>query len=89
MSESLGALVDRLSITNLKIWFLQEWVHEAVRMSPAEFQGQTHAEIQAKLQKIGQLNLERNRIMTEIDACLDRAVREGKAVVDPRIKLVD
>ena len=77
--SSLGTLVDRLTILNLKLWFVQNKVNQAARENrgvDAETTGQLVA-----------LNLERNRVMTEIDQALDAAARSGKAIVDARVKL--
>ena len=77
--SSLGTLVDRLTILNLKLWFVQNKVNQAARENrgvDAETTGQLVA-----------LNLERNRVMTEIDQVLDAAARSGKAIVDARVKL--
>lgn len=88
MPESLGNLVDRLSITNHKIFVVQDWVHDAAEMDPEVFSSQTHEEIQGQLKKLKALNLERNRLMTQVDQCLADSVASGKAVVDSRIKIV-
>jgi hypothetical protein len=77
--SSLGDLVDRLSIVNLKLWFVQDEVHSAARQShdlPAE-----------TVKKLMSLNLERNRLMTEIDVCLDQSIARGGARIDSRVKL--
>ena len=77
--SSLGTLVDRLTILNIKLWFVQNKVNQAARENrgvDAETTGQLVA-----------LNLERNRVMTEIDQVLDAAARSGKAIVDARVKL--
>lgn len=79
MPETLGSLVDRLSVANLKLWFVQEKVNEAAAAGKPLSAEHTK-------QLVG-LNLVRNRLMTEIDLCLDRAAKEGKAEVDPRVKL--
>jgi len=65
---SLGSLVDRLSIVNMKIWKLQDWVHRAAADSKEQFSaGNTLDGVQKKLAQIGDLNKERNRLMDEID----------------------
>lgn len=61
---SLGGLVDRLVIVNLKIWHLQDWVHNVNNMSQDEF-FQTGAK--EKIELLARLNKERNKIMGEID----------------------
>jgi len=89
MSESLGGLVDRLITLDLKLWFVQDWVHDSANMPSEEFASQSHQEIQGNLQKLAKLNLERNKAMSAIDRCLDEAVRTRAAEVDPRVKLVE
>lgn len=80
MSEgSLGDLVDRLSITNLKLWFVQDAVHKAA----AANQG-LDAET---VKKLASLNLERNRTMTAIDRCFADGLASGETLVDERPKL--
>jgi hypothetical protein len=79
MSDTLGSLVDKLSITNIKLWFVQDAVHAAAH-SKEGLDPETVA-------KLHNLNLQRNKLMTEIDQTLDRAARDGEAEVDTRIKL--
>ena len=79
MSETLGSLVDKLSITNLKLYVVQERVFDAAKAKTG---------IDAEtVQKLASLNLQRNRLMSEIDGCLDAAVKSGHADVDDRVKL--
>lgn len=62
-------MVDRLTITNLKIWHLQDWVHAAAGQTSLAFESDnTLAEVRDKLQQLGDLNKERNRLMDAIDA---------------------
>lgn len=81
MSETLGGLVDKLTITNLKLWFVQEKVHHAAQVGDG-----LESETVAKLHT---LNLQRNSLMSEIDIILAKAVESGTAEVDPRIKITD
>lgn len=79
MTRTLGDLVDRLSIVNLKIWFCQEKVYECARDDlplPAEVN-----------RNLASLNLERNKLMTAVDNCLADAVSSGRAEVEDRVKL--
>lgn len=79
MSHTLGDLVDRLSITNIKLWFVQDELHKA-NTNGTGVGPETVA-------RSVNLNLERNRLMTEIDQCLADAAASGKARVDPRVKI--
>lgn len=87
MSESFGTLVDRLITLDMKVWHVQDWVYKAAAMPPAEFARMGHAEIQGQLKKLADLNIERNRAMTEIDQFLDGAIKRGGAPVESRIKI--
>jgi len=80
LSDSLGSLVDKLITTSTKLWHVQDVVHHAASMGEG-LDADT-------VQKLAILNLERNRLMTEIDETLDEAVKAGGAQVDARIKLV-
>jgi len=72
MTDSLGDLVDRLSIVNIKLFMVQERLNSAAR---------DHVGLDADtVQKLSALNLERNRLMTAIDVV-------GGTRVDARIKL--
>lgn len=77
--DSLGSLVDRLSILNLKIWFMQDRVFKAAKEGVG-----LDAETTAA---IASLNLDRNKTMTAIDTLFAEAVKSGKATVDPRVKI--
>jgi len=80
VSETLGSLVDKLCITNLKLWHIQDEVHQAADAGDG-LPPDTVVSLSA-------LNLQRNSLMTEIDSLLNESIRSGKAMVDPRIKLV-
>lgn len=66
--KSLGDLVDRLSILNLKIWNIQEWVHRSASDNLSQFRAENTIErIHEKVRQLAELNKERSRIMGEID----------------------
>lgn len=79
MTRSLGDLVDRLSVTNIKLWFVMDQVHAAAR-AEAGLDAETTS-------RLVSLNLERNVLMSEIDETLDHAARKGRARIEARIKL--
>jgi hypothetical protein len=79
MSETLGGLVDKLTVVNLKLWFTQDQVHQAAQQGEG-----VGPETVAKLHS---LNIHRNQLMSEIDICLAEAVQSGEAEVDPRPKI--
>lgn len=79
MADTLGGVVDKLIVTNIKLWFTQAVVHDAAKAGEG-----VDAETVAKLHS---LNLTRNRLMTEVDMLLADAVHSGEVEVDPRFKL--
>ena len=80
MSDTLGGLVDKLITNNTKLWHVQDAVHSAAAAGEG-----LDADTVAKLHS---LNLQRNRLMSEIDKTLADAVKTGKAEVDPRVKII-
>jgi hypothetical protein len=72
MADTLGSLVDKLSITNIKLWMVQDEVNHA-----AEAGDGVDADI---IKKLVTLNRLRTRLMTEID-------KAGGGEVEERIKL--
>ena len=79
MAETIAGLVDRLTIVNLKLWAVQARVHQAAR----DREGLDADTVQ----KLASLNLDRNRLMAELDTAIDVAIRAGRAEVDPRVKI--
>lgn len=76
---TLGSLVDRLTILNLKIWKVQDMVYKAARNGDG-----LDADTVAKL---ASLNLDRNETMTAIDELFAQCIRSGVAPVDARVKI--
>ena len=79
MSDTLGSLVDKLITTSMKLWFVQDRVHEAARDNeglPPDL-----------VKKLDTLNTQRNQLMAEIDVILSKAVATGAAEVNPQIKV--
>lgn len=72
--------MDRLSIVNVKLFMVQDVIHKAAAAKKGLDSETT--------QKLVNLNLQRNRLMAEIDALLDSSIRSGGAIVDTRDKLV-
>lgn len=72
MSESLGQLVDRISILNLKTWNAQEDIYEIRRMSLEEFKERFQTEegieqVYNFIKKSCDLNVQRSQLVTEFD----------------------
>ena len=76
MAETLGSLVDKLSIKNLRIWHLDE-VLENDRASNRE-------ELEAKRDLADR---QRKDLMKEIDCFLDAALRGEVRICDEKIKM--
>lgn len=79
MADTLGSLVDKLTVTNLKLWHVQDQVHRAARDGeglPLEI-----------VKKLDYLNTQRNELMAEIDLLLFQAVEQGKVKVNPQVKV--
>lgn len=79
MSDTLGSLIDKLSIVNVKLFMVQEVVHNAA----ASGEGLDSDTVK----KLHVLNSQRNRLITEIDLTFAGAVESGRAEVDHRVKL--
>jgi hypothetical protein len=78
--ETLGSKVDQLAVVTVKLYVTQDRIHEAAQKGeslPAEI-----------VKRLVDLNLARNRLMTEIDTTLAEAVSTGKVAIDPRPKIL-
>jgi hypothetical protein len=76
---TFGELVDRLSIVNVKLYMIQDRVN---------FSAKTDQSLDAKTtKKLVDLNQQRNKLMTEIDQCLDESIKAGRAEIDPHVKI--
>jgi hypothetical protein len=84
--DTIGSLVDKLSIVNLKLWHVQDWVHKSESMTTAEFCANSK-EGHEKVKQLAALNKQRNALMTEIDRTVHEAIVAGKSKVEERIKL--
>jgi len=73
MSDTLGGLVDKLQIVNLKMWNNQELLYELRRMSFDEFKEKYFKtedgaeKLWACLKKACDLNIQRNELIDDID----------------------
>lgn len=89
MTETIGALIDRLQVTNLKMWWAQEQLYEIRRMKTVqEFKARygTDAgleELWATFKDACDLNVQRVNLVDAIDAALGEAIQAGDA---PRAK---
>jgi len=76
--ETLGSLVDKLTIANVRLWHLEDRRRD--RSLP-------DAERLGAADKVSAVNAERNTLIDEIDQLADGAVRAGRAPVSPKNKL--
>ena len=80
MNKTLGDLVDRLSVLNIKLYMVQDKLLKAQRKGKG---------LSAELtERLVSLNLERNKTMTAIDETLLHAIATGRVDVDPRTKVL-
>ena len=80
MADTIGLLVDKLSIVNLKMWFNQEILYEIRRMTPEEFvakYGDDLKRVHHILKVCCDMNVLRNQWIVEID---DRLARVAKVL---------
>jgi hypothetical protein len=87
VADSLGTLTDALITTAMKLWHVQDEVYAYDRMSAEEYAALPAGQTQRTFKRLSSLNLDRARLMRELDECLDQAVRTGQARVDARVKL--
>ncbi len=80
MADTLGSLIDKISICNIKLYHVQEMVNAAAR------DGQPlDAETTGKLVT---LNQQRSALITEYNRAFEQTLRSGVVEVDPIVKLV-
>ena len=79
MSETLGNLIDKLTIANLRLWHLEEVKHD---------EQASDSEVADVARKIGVVNKQRNALIDEIDEFLDEARNNlKKPIISPKLKL--
>lgn len=84
MADTFGQLVDKLSIVNNKMWYNQEIVYAIRRMSSSEFAikwAQDLEGLHTVIKRCADLNVQRTRLMDEIDQRLVDALA-GKISAD-------
>ena len=78
MAETLGSLIDKLSIKNLRYWHLDE-VIQAKDLSDSQFE-----ELKAKMDLV---DCQRKELLAEIDAFLCAAIAGDVRIRDEKVKL--
>lgn len=88
--DTLGSLIDKLTIVNLKMWHNQEALYAVRRMTPDEFV-QRYAndlpDLHATVARCCDLNVQRSRLMDAIDKLhADTVAGRSEAVTMPQHK---
>ena len=78
MAETLGSLIDKLSIKNLRYWHLDESIAKEDSSSP---------QTQELKEKLKLVDSQRNDLLNEIDAFLAAALAGEVKVCDEKVKL--
>ncbi len=78
MAETLGSLIDKLTIANIRLWHLEDIrrdrsLSDKKRLEAAD--------------KIAVVNSERNSLMDEIDDFLYKAIRGKVRIRTPKMKI--
>lgn len=84
VADTVGQLVDKLSIVNNKMWYSQDIVYAIRRMGTDEFikhWGQDLEGLHKLIKRCTDLNVQRTRLMDEIDQRLVDAI-SGKLTPD-------
>ncbi len=78
MAETLGSLIDKLTIKNLRLWHLEDIRRD---MSLPDSQRLKAAD------KVSLVNQQRNDLIDEIDQFLADAIVGKVKVTDPKVKI--
>jgi Protein of unknown function (DUF4254) len=78
MAETLGSLVDKLTIKNLRLWHLED-IRRDVTMPDSERL--------SAADKVSQVNQQRNDLIDEIDQFLADAIAGVVKITDPKVKI--
>jgi hypothetical protein len=78
MAETLGSLIDKLTIKNLRLWHLEDARRD---MSLPDSQRLDAAD------KVSVVNQQRNDLIDEIDQFLADAIAGRVRVTDPKVKI--
>lgn len=81
---TIGQLIDQLCIVNLKLWNVQDWLYSLQRPDIEDTEATWE-----QLMKLKDLNLQRNRLVEEIDIALGSAIKAGEAPVVRSNKCLD
>lgn len=70
LADTVGQLIDKLSICNNKLWHVQEQAFRFQKMSSVEYEAIPAQETKTAFERLASLNLERNALVREIDEAL-------------------
>ena len=81
--DTIGSLVDKLSVVNLKMWNAQEGLYEIRRMTLNDFKKKYFnekgiEELFNSLNKAADLNVQRNNLIDEIDKTVLNLIDDSK-----------
>ncbi len=78
MAETLGSLIDKLSVANIRLWHLEDQRRD---------RGLPDQERLAAADAVSVVNGQRNSLLDEIDHFLDEALKGRAALCSPKMKL--
>ncbi len=78
MAETLGSLIDKLTIKNIRLWHLEDIRRD--RSLP-------DSERLAAADNVSMVNQQRNDLIDEIDQFLCDAIAGNVSVTDPKVKI--
>jgi hypothetical protein len=76
--ETLGSLVDKLTIANIRLWHLEDDRRDAAR---------SDSERLAAADKVSEVNAQRNALIDEIDVMCNVSLKQKKFPAQPKVKL--
>lgn len=76
--ETLGSLVDKLSIANIRLWHLEDARRDKTKSDKDRLKA---------ADTVASVNSERNMLIDEIDVLFDKAIKDGTAPRNPKNKL--
>lgn len=88
--ETPGSIIDKLCTVNNKMFFNQELIYEIRKMSYDEFLSAYDMQCSDKSMKLYKglhaccdLNVQRNKLIFELDQMLEKMVKEPIQAIDP------
>lgn len=76
--ETVGSAIDKLTIANIRLWHLEDQRRDRSLADRDRLRA---------CDMVSAVNAERNALIDEIDALVDRSIREGRAPLSPKNKL--